>query len=109
MKIAIPLIENKGIESRIHPHFGHIQFMAVYNSSDKKLEIIGVKPVEGCSPVEAIKDLKVDAIYTFGMGSRAIDLCKKMGIKLKTGTYETVKDVAENLDDLKDLKESCGR
>ncbi|MBN1896206.1 MAG: hypothetical protein JW789_00575 [Candidatus Aenigmarchaeota archaeon] len=108
MKIAIPLVENNGIESRIHPHFGHIQFIGVYNSSDKKFEIVDVKPTDGCSPVAAIENLKVDAIYTFGMGSRAIELCKRMKIKLKTGTFTTVKEVSENLDKLNDLEESCG-
>lgn len=108
MKIAMPLVENNGSDSRIHPHFGHIQFMAVYNSADKKLEIVDVKPTDGCSPVAAIKDLKVDAIYTFGMGSRAVELCRGMGIKLKTGTFDTVKEVTENLNKLKDLEESCG-
>ncbi len=108
MRIAMALMENKGMDSKIHPHFGHVQFMAVYDSSAKKLNIVEVIPTQGCSPIAALEGHKVNAIYTFGMGMRAIELCGQMGIKLKTGRFATVREVAENLDKLEDLEESCG-
>ncbi len=108
MRIAMALMENKGMDSRVHPHFGHVQLMAVYDSSNKKLDIVEVKPTQGCSPIAALDGLDVDAIYTFGMGMRAIELCGKLGIKLKTGSFRTVKEVAGNLKRLDDLEESCG-
>ena len=108
MKIAMPIVENKGKESRIHPHFGHVQFLAVYDSEKEKLEMVPVKAIQGCSPIESLKGHKVDTIYTFGMGMRAIEMCGQLGIKLKTGRFETVRDVIENLDKLEDLEESCG-
>ncbi len=109
MKIAMALIENKGMDSKVHPHFGHVQLMAVYDSSRKKLDVVEVKPTQGCSPVVALEGLDVDAIYTFEMGMRAIELCGKMGIKLKTGTFRTVREVVSNFDRLKDLEGNCGR
>ena len=108
MRIAMPVFENKKKNSEIAQHFGHVQFLAVYDSEKDKLEMIDVKNVQGCAPVESLEGHGVDSIYCFGMGMRAIDLCKTMGIKLKTGQFKTIKGVIENLDKLKDLEESCG-
>jgi len=108
MRIAMALMENKGMDSRVHPHFGHVQFMGVYDTPTKDLKIVEVEPTQGCSPIASLEGLGVDTIYTFGMGMRAISLCAEMGIKLKTGKFGTVREVIDNLERLEDLNESCG-
>ena len=108
MRIAMPIVENKGKDSEIAQHFGHVQFIALYDSEKDDLRVMDVKNVEGCSPVATIQNENVDAIYCFGMGMRAMELCKAKGIKLKTGPFKTIKQVIENLDKLEDLEESCG-
>ena len=108
MKIAIPIFENKGKDSEIAEHFGHVQFLAVYDSEKDKLEMINVKNVQGCAPVASLEGHNVDAIYCFGMGMRAMELCKAKNIKLKTGPFKTVNEVINNLDKLEYLEESCG-
>ena len=108
MRIAIPIFENKGKESEIAQHFGHVRFIAVYDSNKDELKVMDVKNVEGCSPVAAIENENVDAIYCFGMGMRAMEMCKAKGINLKTGQFRTVNEVINNLDKLEDLEESCG-
>lgn len=108
MRIAMPLAEDNGKQSMIHPHFGHIQIIGIYDSVKGTFETVRVKPTQGCSPIAAIEGLKVDAIYTAGMGMRAMQLCSEMGIKLKTGSFGTVNEVIENLEKLKDLQDSCG-
>ena len=108
MRIAIPIVENKGKDSEIAQHFGHVRFIVVYDSNKDKLNVMDVKNVEGCSPVATIENENIDVIYCFGMGMRAIELCKQKGIKLKTGPFTTIKQVIENLDKLEDLEESCG-
>lgn len=108
MKIAMPVMDNEGRKSRIHPHFGHIHFLAVYDTEKKKLDVVSVKPIQGCSPIAALEGQNIDTIYTFGMGMRAMQLCAQMGINIKTGSFETVEDVINNLDKLKDLEENCG-
>ncbi len=108
MRIAIPIFENKGKESEIAEHFGHVQFLAVYDSEKKDLEMIDVKNIPGCAPVESLKGHDVDAIYCFGMGMKAMEMCKELSISLKTGPFKTVNEVIENLDKLENMKESCG-
>lgn len=108
MRIAIPINENKGKDSEIPEHFGHVREVAVYDSEKDDLEIVNVIESSGCSPVEAIKDKKVDAIFCHGMGMRAMALCKKMKIDLKTGPFTTIKELIKNINKLDDLDESCG-
>jgi len=109
VKIGIPVLENNGMESEIAPHFGHVVFLAVYDSESEKLEFVEVdKTVSGCSPVLALAGAKVDAIYSCGLGMRAIEECKQRGIILKTGNFRTVDEVIKSIDSLEDLTESCG-
>ena len=108
MRIAIPIMENKGKDSEIAEHFGHVREIAIYDSEKDNLEIANVVEMSGCSPVEAIKDKNVNAIFSQGMGIRAMALCKEMKIELKTGPYKIVKEIIENIDKLEVLDESCG-
>ncbi len=106
VNIAIPVDDRE--EYVISAHFGHASFMAVYDSEKEKLRIVNIKNMSGCAPLISIKNESVDMIYCFGMGMRAIRLCVSRGIKLKTGSFRTVKEVIQNLDKLKDLKQGCG-
>ena len=85
-----------------------MQFLAVYDSEKDKLEMIDVKNVQGCAHVASLEGDDVNAIYCFGMGMRAMELCKKFKISLKTGQFRTVNEVISNLDKLEDLEERCG-
>ena len=108
MRIAIPVSDNNGELSVVAEHFGHVRFIAIYDAKTKELKMVGVQETEGCSPVSAIENLDIDEIYCFGMGSRAINLCKEKGIELKTGRFKVVRDVIKNLDKLESLTEGCG-
>jgi len=108
MRIAIPIMENKGKDSEVAEHFGHVREMAIYDSENDKIELVDVVNSSGCSPVETIKDKNVNAIFCQGMGMKAIALCEQFGIELKTGPYKTVKEIIENLGKLENLEESCG-
>jgi len=70
--------------------------------------MIDVKNVQGCAPVASLEGHNINAIYCFGMGMRAMEMCKQFKISLKTGQFKTVNEVINNLDKLEDLEESCG-
>ena len=110
MKIAMPVDENKGMDSRICEHFGQTPFWAVYDTETKKLEI---KPKTsqhmggGCLPIDEVMEYKPDMLFVLGMGWNAINRCTNEGIVVKTGNFLTVKEVVNNLDKLKDMTEGC--
>lgn len=110
MRLLIPVLEDKKFESRISEHFGQASFFALFDSETKKLKIVRqvIDHSSDLTPVDQIMVHGFDTVYVLDMGGRAISLFREKGVKIKTGKFRTVKEVVENLDKLKDLKESCG-
>ncbi len=110
MKILIPIDEKKGIDSKLSEHFGHCPYFGIYEIETKELQIIENKLDHSnslLSPVDQIMKFKPNLIFSKGMGGKAIKLFKEKGIDIKTGEYETIKEVIENLNNLNELKKSC--
>ena len=109
MIIAIPVLENKGIDSRISEHFGHNPYFAICDSKTGEVKIISIDEYgSGCAPVKEISRYKPDLVYTIGIGSRAMAMLKQLGIRIMTGRFRIVRDVMNNLDSLEELEEGCG-
>ena len=111
-KIYFPLLENKGMDSRISEHFGHAPFFGLYDFSTGKLTI-AENNLDHTNPNKSPIDQIVEActpttIFALGIGERAISLIKEKGLSLKTGEFETVKEALENLDNLQDQTKDCG-
>jgi len=103
MKLLIAINENKGTDSKLSEHFGHCPYFAVYETETKKLEIIKNKidhSNQNLTPVDQIMELSPDIVFTKGVGERAI--------KLKTGNYKIVKEVLDNINNLKEMEDGCG-
>jgi predicted Fe-Mo cluster-binding NifX family protein len=109
MIIAIPITEDRGKDSPISEHFGHTPYFAICNPETNETKIIPMgEHGEGCTPVEKISGYKPDVVYTLDIGMRAMHLLRQMGIRIKTGSFRTVREVMYNADRLRDLDESCG-
>ena len=111
-RIFFPLLDDNGMESEISSHFGHAPFFGLYDTETKKLEIIE-NNLDHADPSKSPVDQIVEAVnpttvYAQGIGGRAIGLFAEKGVKLKTGPYQIVKEVIDNLDKLEDLTEGCG-
>ncbi len=111
-RIFFPLLEDKGLDSPISQHFGHAPFFGVYDVEKKELKLVAndlnhTDPNK--SPIDQIEEaVNPTTIFAKGIGGRAIGLIQEKGMKLKTGNYETVQDVIDNLDKLDNQMESCG-
>ncbi len=112
-KIFFPLINNKGLDSEISQHFGHAPFFGLYEVNSKELTITKndldhSDPDK--SPIDQIEEVvHPTTIFAKSIGGRAINLIKEKGLGLKTGDYNIVKEVIENLDKLKDQTQDCGQ
>ena len=61
------------------------------------------------SPIDQIEEaVNPTTIFAKGIGGRAIRLIQEKGLGLKTGTYDTVREVVENFDKLEDQTQDCG-
>ena len=109
MKILIALNTNQGMDSKLSEHFGYCAFFAIYDDETENLEIIKnfIDHASNLTPVEQIMKLKVDIVFSLGIGKKAINLFLEKGIKLKTGNYTKLGQVIDNIDSLQDLDEAC--
>jgi predicted Fe-Mo cluster-binding NifX family protein len=111
-KIFFPLLKDNGLDSEISQHFGHAPFFGLYDVNKKELEVISndldhTDP--NMSPIDQIeKAVNPTTIFAKGIGGRAIGLIQEKGWRLKTGNYDTVREVVENLGQLQDQTQDCG-
>ena len=110
MKILVAINEDKGVESKLSEHFGHCPFFAMFDSETKSLEIFKNNlnhSDSNKSPVDQIMVHNPDIVFTLGIGKRAIDLFKEKGVKLATEKFTILKEVIDNVENLKELNDGC--
>ena len=99
MRIAFASEENKGLDSQLAFHFGRCKYYIFVDIEDKKIKNVEVKENQffenhqpGVVP-QFIADEKANVIIAGGMGPRAIDWFKRLGVKPITGVSGKIKDV----------------
>ncbi len=110
MKILIAINENKELNSKLSEHFGHCPFFAIYETKSKEMKIVKNEishSNQELTPVDQVMKFKPDIVFSLGIGQRAIKLFNEKGIKIKTGNYKILKQVIENIKNLKELKTGC--
>ena len=110
MKILIAINEKNGINSKLSEHFGHCPYFAIYKTETKDLEFVENiinHSDQNSTPVDQMMKFNPDIVFTLGAGQRAINLFNKKKVELKTGNYKNVKEVIENIDNLKFLDGGC--
>ena len=110
MKLLVALNNNNGVYSKLSEHFGHCLYFAVYETDTKELKFVEniIDHSDASStPVDQIMKFNPDAVFSLGIGKRAINLFADKNISLKTGNFKILKDVLGNADSLEDLSEGC--
>jgi predicted Fe-Mo cluster-binding NifX family protein len=110
MRLLIAIDKNEGIESPLSSHFGHCQFFAIYETETKELNFVKNELIhtdETLSPVDQIMIHEPEIVFSLGIGRKAIDLFNEKKVELKTGEYKTVKEVIDNIANLKNLDKNC--
>lgn len=97
MKIAIPVLEDKGENSIISEHFGHSPFFAFVNLNGKSFTVeVEKNPLENHGPgdiPEYLKNKGVDLLIVRGIGQRALVFFDQLGIKVIRGANGTVNEI----------------
>jgi predicted Fe-Mo cluster-binding NifX family protein len=97
MKIAIPVLENKGENSPISEHFGHSPFFAFVNLKGKNFTVeVEKNPLENHNPGEIpeyLKNKEIDLLIARGMGQKALVFFEQFGIKVIRGASGTVREI----------------
>ncbi len=102
MRIAIPSEDDRGLESAVSQHFGRTAYYTFVDVEDKQVKDVRVErvPFEGHAPgdlPEFVKKHGGNMVVAFGMGSRAVEFFRDMGIEVVLGASGRVGDVVTAL------------
>jgi predicted Fe-Mo cluster-binding NifX family protein len=103
MKIAFPVQEDHGFDSKVYNHFGSAGIFIIINSETGEKKLVNnadLNHIHGqCQPLAALNGAVVDGIVVGGVGRGALSKLRNAGIKVFRAVEGTV---AENLKLFKD-------
>lgn len=115
VRIVIPTLEN-GFDAQLSEHFGRAPYFTVVDL-DEDGHVTDQKTITNESehfggtghPPDRILQLKPDALITYGMGPRALDIFQNAKVAVLRTNANTVREVvtAYNKNELEELTEGC--
>ncbi len=96
MKIAFPVVENKGMDSDVHGHFGsapHFVFVDMDTNTAETFNNPDQDHQHGaCNPMAALGGRPVDGVVVGGIGGGALKKLNDAGITVYRAVEGTVAD-----------------
>ena len=98
MRIAIPSINDAGLDSEVNGHFGHSPYYTFVDIEERKIKNVEVIPVpyEEHGPGDLpnfVKEHGGEVVIAYGMGHRAVDFFQQLGVEVVTGAMGKIRDV----------------
>jgi predicted Fe-Mo cluster-binding NifX family protein len=94
MKIAFPVVENKGIDSDVHSHFGSAPFFVFVDMETDSVELFENPDQDhqhgDCNPMNALGGRQVDGVVVGGIGGGALKKLNNDGITVYRAVEGTV-------------------
>ncbi len=116
MRIVIPVLAEGDLNTQLSGHFGRAPYFAVVDL-DEDGSVSDQRTIANTSEhfggvgrrPDRILQLKPDALITYGMGSRALNIFQNARVAVLRTNAKTVRDVitAYNNDELEELTEGC--
>jgi predicted Fe-Mo cluster-binding NifX family protein len=116
VRIVIPVEDTNGLNARLSQHFGRAPYFAVVEL-DENRKVLNLQMVPNKSehfggmgqPPQIIMSLRPNAVITYGMGFRALNMFQSANVAVLQTSKDFVKDVIEayNKDELVELTEGC--
>ncbi len=108
MKLIVPTNSKKGLDDEVAEHFGRCFTYTLLNEKGEVLKIIDntSEHMGGTGlPPELMKKHEADILLCRGIGLKAINLCKELGIKVYVFQADKVKEIFDFWQDNK-IKEA---
>ncbi len=97
MKIAIPVAEDRGLESLVYGHFGSAPTFVLVDSETMSVESVDnrdqVHAHGQCSPLKALAGTRPEAVVVGGIGAGALLGLQNAGIRVYQAAGKTVAEV----------------
>ncbi len=96
MKLCFPVVENLGLDSKIHNHFGSAPGFLLVDVESGQMQSVDNSDREhqhgACNPARAVAGLELDGIVTGGIGRGALISLNNAGFKVFKSQGNTVRD-----------------
>lgn len=115
-RIVIPAEDGNGLNARLSEHFGRAPyFIVVELNEDGSISNVQTVPNESehfggtGHPPDRILQFKPNAVITYGMGPRALNIFQDAGVAVLKANADTVKEAVEayKQDMLEELTDGC--
>jgi predicted Fe-Mo cluster-binding NifX family protein len=116
VRIVIPVLDASGLSAQLSEHFGRAPYFLALDL-DATGRVSGQSTIANRSehfggvgrPPDRILQLKPNALITFGMGPRALNIFQHAKVAVLRATTNTVRDLltSYNNDELEELTEGC--
>ena len=116
VRIVVPVVDETGLDAQLSEHFGRAPYFTVIEL-DENRSVVSQRTVPNTSehfggtgrPPDRILQFKPDALITYGMGPRALNIFQSANVAVLQANANTVRDVvsAYSNDKLEELTEGC--
>jgi predicted Fe-Mo cluster-binding NifX family protein len=116
VRILVPVVDESGLDAQLSEHFGRAPYFAIVEIDNNKA-VVNHETVRNTSehfggsgrPPDIILQLQPDALITYGMGPRALNIFQEAKVAVLRANSSTVRGVvtAYNSDQLEELTEGC--
>lgn len=91
MKIAIPSMDDRGLQSEISYHFGQTPYFTLVDlDGDQVVAAANPGHAGGRTPAQFVAEAGAEVVICDGMGQRAIQMLAEQGIQVFMGAKGTV-------------------
>ncbi len=99
MKIAFPIVEDKGRKSDVYGHFGSAPYFVFMDLDTDAIEVYENPDKDhrhgACNPLGALQGQQVDGVVVGGIGGGALKRLKEAGITVYRAVAGTVEENAQ--------------
>lgn len=98
MKVSIPVMNRSGLSSTVGAHFGKVPSYAIFDTESDDLRFIDntSEHLGGVGmPPELLKKEGVHVVLCSGLGPKAVDMLKSLGMEVYVGAKGTVQDTLD--------------
>ena len=116
MRIVIPVLDENGLNAQLSEHFGRAPYFLAVDIDDTG-HVLSQSTIANVSehfggvgrPPDRILQLRPNALITYGMGPRALNIFQNARVAVLRAPTNKVRDVitAYNNDELEELTEGC--
>jgi predicted Fe-Mo cluster-binding NifX family protein len=99
MKACFPIAHDRGLESRVYPHFGSAPMFLIVDAETKATHVVANPDREHehgrCHPFDVLAGQKIDAVVVGGIGPGALERLREVRIAVYRTARATVGDALD--------------